>query len=156
MPFCQWYVSKTHCSYGCSNCCRAAILPATRTGSITKWDDKDAIAIQVINNCSDNNVVSNVQSIITSHDAWQELFKMFESQDVVTKLFLKDDLQTLEMKDGEIVIKYFQFVWSSLEQLSIARAPVTDGCDHNETSQRACHVIERKCDFVANIFVVPF
>jgi len=86
------------------------ILLATRVGSITKWDDKDAIAIQVINNCSDNNVVSNVQSIITSHDAWQELFGMFESQDVVTKMFLKDDLQTLEMKDGEIVIKYFQFV----------------------------------------------
>jgi hypothetical protein len=49
-----------------------------------------------------------VQSIITSHDAWQELFRMFESQDVVTKMFLKDNLQTLEMKEGEIVIKHFQ------------------------------------------------
>jgi len=85
----------------------AAFLPTIRAGSITKGDDKDAIAIQVINNCSDNNVVSNVQSIITSHDAWQELFRMFESQDVVTKMFLKDNLQTLEMKDGEIVIKHF-------------------------------------------------
>jgi len=86
----------------------AAILGATRAGSITKWDDKDPIAIQVINNCLDNNVVSNVQSIITSHDAWQELFRMFESQNVVTKMFLKDNLQTLEMKYGEIVIKHFQ------------------------------------------------
>jgi hypothetical protein len=50
-----------------------------------------------------------VQSIITSHDAWQGLFRMFKSQDVMTKMFLKDDLQTLEMKDGEIVIKHFQF-----------------------------------------------
>jgi hypothetical protein len=86
----------------------ATILGAIRTGSITKWDDKDTIAIQVINNCSDKNVVSNVQSIITSHDAWQELFRTFESEDVVTKMFLKDNLQTLEMKDGEIVIKHFQ------------------------------------------------
>jgi hypothetical protein len=44
---------------------RAAILLATRVGSIAKWDDKDTIAIQVINNCSNNNVVSNVQSKIT-------------------------------------------------------------------------------------------
>jgi F420-0:gamma-glutamyl ligase len=70
----------------------AAILPATRAGSIAKWDDKDAIAIQVINNCSDN-IISNVQSKITSHDAWEELIRMFESQDVVTKMFLKDNLQ---------------------------------------------------------------
>ncbi len=71
----------------------AAILPATRAGSIAKWDDKDTIAIQVINNCSDNNIISNVQSKITSHDAWEELIRMFESQDVVTKMFLKDNLQ---------------------------------------------------------------
>ncbi len=93
----------------------ATILVATRASSITKWDDKDTIAIQVINNCLDNNVVSNVQSIITSHDAWQELFRMFESQDVVTKMFLKDNLQTLEMKEGEIVIKHFQSFLSWLE-----------------------------------------
>jgi hypothetical protein len=88
----------------------AAILPATRGGTITKWDDKDTIAIHIINNCSNINVVSNVQSKITSHDAWQELFRMFESEDVVTKMFLKDNLQTLGMKDGEIVIKHFQSV----------------------------------------------
>jgi len=39
----------------------AAILPTTRVGSIAKWDDKDVIAIQVINNCSNNNIVSNVK-----------------------------------------------------------------------------------------------
>jgi hypothetical protein len=85
----------------------AAILLATRADSIAKWDDEDAIAIQVINNCSDNNVVSNVQSKITSHDAWQESIRMFESQDVVTKMFLKDNLQTLEMKVGELPSNIF-------------------------------------------------
>jgi hypothetical protein len=50
------------------------------------------IVIQVINNCLDNNIISNVQSKTTSHDAWQELIKMFESQDAMTKMFLKDNL----------------------------------------------------------------
>jgi flagellar biosynthesis/type III secretory pathway chaperone len=62
---------------------------------------------------------------------------MFESQDVVTKMFLKDNLQTLEMKDGEIVIKHIQSFQSLLEKLSIAKTPITNGCDHNQTSQKA-------------------
>jgi hypothetical protein len=67
-------------------------------------------------------------------------------------MFFKDNLQTLEMKDGAIVIKHFQ---SLLEQLSIARAPIIDGCDHNQTSQKACRVIEKNCNFITNIYVVP-
>jgi hypothetical protein len=132
-----------------------AILPTTRASSIAKWNDKDAIAIQVINNCSNNNVVSNVQSKITLHDDWQELIRMFESQDVVIKMFLKDNLQILEMKDGEIVMKHFQSFRSLLEQLSIARTPATDGCDHNQMSQKTCWVIEKNCNFVTNIYVLP-
>ncbi len=89
------------------------------------------------------------------HDAWQELIKMFESQDVATKMFLKDNLQTLEMKDGKIVIKHFQYFRSLLEQLSIARTPITNGCDHNQTSQKARQVIEKNCNFVTNIYAVP-
>jgi hypothetical protein len=56
--------------------------------------DKDTIAIQVTNNCLDNNIISNVQSKTTSHDAWQELIKMFENQNAITKMFLRDNLQT--------------------------------------------------------------
>ncbi len=70
-------------------------------------------------------------------------------------MFFKDNLQTLEMKDGEIVIKHFQSFLSLLEQLSIARAPVIDGCDHNQTSQKACRVIKKNCNFITNIYVVP-
>jgi hypothetical protein len=51
--------------------------------------DKDTIAIQVTNNCLDNNIISNVQSKTTSHDAWQELIKMFENQNAITKMFLR-------------------------------------------------------------------
>jgi hypothetical protein len=72
---------------------------------------------------------------------------MFESQDVVTKMFLKDNLQTLEMKDDEIVIKHFRSFRSLLEQLSIARTPVTYVWDHNQMSQKACQVTEKKLQF---------
>jgi hypothetical protein len=51
------------------------------------------------------------------------------------------------MKDGEIVIKHFQFFQLLLEQLSIARAPVTYRCDHNQTSQNAHWVTEKKLQF---------
>jgi len=58
------------------------------------------------------------------HDAWQELIKMFESQDVVTKMFLGDNLQTLKMREGENVVKHIQSFQSLLEQLSITNALV--------------------------------
>jgi hypothetical protein len=60
----------------------------------------------------------------TSHDVWQELIGMFESQDVITEMFLRDYLQTLKMKEGESVIKHIQSFWSLLEQLSTAKALV--------------------------------
>jgi hypothetical protein len=39
---------------------RAVVLPAIGASSIAKWYDKDVIAIQVINNCLNNNIISNV------------------------------------------------------------------------------------------------
>jgi len=71
-------------------------------------------------------------------------------------MFLKDNLQTLEMKDGEIVIKHFQSFLFWLEQLSVARAPITDECDHNQMRQEACQLTKKKCNVVTNIFMVPF
>ncbi len=88
---------------------------ATLASSIVEWVDKDAIAIQVINNCLDNNIISNVQSKTTSHDVGQELIKMFESQDVITKMFLRDNLQTLKLREGESVVKHIQSFRSLLE-----------------------------------------
>jgi len=58
---------------------KAIFLPVAKASSIAEWDDKDAIAIQVINTCLNNNIISNVQSKTTLHDVWQELIKMFES-----------------------------------------------------------------------------
>jgi hypothetical protein len=105
---------------------RAIVLPAIGIGSIVEWYDKDAIAIQVINNCSDNNIISNVQLKTTSHDVWQELIKMFETQDAVTKMFLRDNLQTLKMREGESVVKHIQSFRSLLEQLLVIGAPITN------------------------------
>jgi hypothetical protein len=42
---------------------------------------------------------------------------MFESQDAITKMFLRDNLQTLKMRECESVVKHIQSFWSLLEQL---------------------------------------
>jgi hypothetical protein len=70
-------------------------------------------------------------------------------------MFLKHNLKTLEIKDGEIFIKHFQSFQSFIEQLSIARAVVIDGCDHNQMSQKTCQMIEKNYNFITNIYVVP-
>jgi len=47
-----------------------------------------------------------VESKLTSNEVWLELIQIFESKDVVTKVFLKDKLQTIKMKKGENVTKH--------------------------------------------------
>jgi len=47
---------------------------------------------------------------------------IFEYQDGVTKMFLKNNIQTLKMKEGEIIAKHIHTFRSKWEQLSIVRA----------------------------------
>ena len=62
----------------------------------------------VINNCLENYIVSHIQSCTTSNLAWQELIKIFESQDALTKMYLKDKLHTLKMKENDNVTKHIR------------------------------------------------
>ncbi len=75
-------------------------------GSISNWVERNNLAFIIINNCLDNNVDSHVESKLTSNEVWLELIQIFESKDVVTKVFLKDKLQTIKMKKGENVTKH--------------------------------------------------
>jgi len=47
-------------------------LSTTRVGSISAWEDKDALSLTIINNCLKNNIVSHIQSCKSAHLAWQE------------------------------------------------------------------------------------
>ena len=104
----------------------ANALPLTGAGSINLWEEQDALALTIINNCLENSVVSHIQSCTTSHLAWSRLISIFESQDVVTKMHLKDRLINLKMKDNASIVKHIHHFSAHLEQLSAAGSPVPD------------------------------
>ena len=104
----------------------ALALPLTGAGSISMWEDQDAIALTIINNCLENSVVSHIQSCTTSHLAWSRLTSIFESQDVVTKMHLKDRLINLKMKDNTSIVKHIHNFRAHLEQLLATGSPLPD------------------------------
>jgi hypothetical protein len=53
-----------------------------------------------------------------------ELIQIFELKGAVTKMFLKDKLQTLKMKEGENMTKHIHKFLYLLQQFTIARALV--------------------------------
>ena len=79
---------------------------------IGAWEDKDSLSLIMINNCLENTIVSHVQSHTPAHLAWQELLKLSESHDDVTKIYMKDKLHTLKMKENESVAKHIHIVHS--------------------------------------------
>jgi hypothetical protein len=74
-------------------------LPVTGTRSISHWEDRDSLSFTIINNYLENNIVSHIQSSKNSHEAWEGLTTVFESQDTVTKMYFQDKLHTLKMKE---------------------------------------------------------
>ena len=102
------------------------LLPATGVGSISYWEERDSLSLTIINNCLENNVVSHIQSCSNANQAWQELSRIFESQDAVTKMHLKDKLHTLKMKESDDVTKHVHLFRSYLENLAAAGCPIAD------------------------------
>ena len=102
------------------------IPPANGPGSIINWEDKDTIALTIITNCLDNNIVSHIQSKLTSNEAWQELIRIFESHDVVTKMYLKDNIYNLKMKEGENMVRHIHTFRSMCEQLAATDTTLSD------------------------------
>jgi hypothetical protein len=58
--------------------------------------ERDNFTFTIIDNYLNNNFISQVDSKLTSNKTWQELIKIFESKDAITKMYLKDKLQTLK------------------------------------------------------------
>ncbi len=50
-------------------------------------------------------VISNVQSCITTNLARLELKKLFQFQNVITKMYLKDKFHILKMRENEYRVK---------------------------------------------------
>lgn len=88
---------------------------ATRMGSKTKWDEKDALALTIIKNCLQNNYISHVGSFDKSKEASGELTRLFEAQDAITKMYSHDKLATLKMRENENMIKHIHAFRSLLK-----------------------------------------
>ena len=100
------------------------VLPLTGAGSISLWKDQDALSLTIVNNCLENSIVSHIQSCKTSHLAWSKLINIFESQDIVTKMHLKEKLLNLKMKENTSVVKHIHNFRAHLEQLQAVRSPI--------------------------------
>ena len=75
--------------------------PATGVGSKYEWYTKDTNALAIITNCLELSQVSHITMLSTSKEAWDELCRLFESQDSFTKMYLNEHLMILKMKDNE-------------------------------------------------------
>lgn len=95
-----------------------------RDHTVGAWEDKDSLSLIMINNCLENTIVSHVQFYTPAHLAWQELINLFESHDDVTKIYTKDKVHTLKMKENESVAKHIQNVRAHLEQLFIVGSTI--------------------------------
>lgn len=97
----------------------AQVLPSTGKGtSIVEWEDKDALAFSIINNCLDNLIVSHIQHCKSASNAWKQLCDMYETKDVVSRMYLRDKLQSLKMRETKSLTKHLHTYRSILEQLA--------------------------------------
>lgn len=87
----------------------------------------DTQAKVIIINCLELNQVSHITSKETPKEAWEELCRLYEAQDSVTKMYLKEQLTTLKMNEQESVTKPIHTFRSLLDQLSVAGALLNDG-----------------------------
>ena len=98
----------------------------TGVGSKDAWYTKDINALAIITNCLEPNQVSHITSLSTSKDAWDELCRLFESHDSVTKMYLLEQLTISKMKDNDSMIKHLHTFRTLLDQLSAAGSPMSD------------------------------
>jgi hypothetical protein len=101
-------------------------LLAIGVSIINAWEEGYVISLTLISNCLDNIVISHVQSCTTARLTWTKLTKLFESQDVVTNIYLKDKLHTLKMKEINSVKKHIHIFRAHLEHLLIVGTTILD------------------------------
>ena len=111
--------------------------PATPSGTVThtlatsasgkdEWYTKDTNVLAIITNCLELSQVSHIIALSTSKEAWDELCQLFELQDSVTKMYLREQQMILKMKDNESMIRHLHTFRILLDQLSAAGSPMSD------------------------------
>jgi hypothetical protein len=83
-------------------------------------------ALTITTNCLENNQVSHITSSTTSKQAWAKISRLFESQDFVTKMYLREQLMVLKMKNNDSMVKHLYTFTSLLDQLLAVGSPTND------------------------------
>jgi hypothetical protein len=65
------------------------------------WKAKSTIGL-----CLSNSVLLNVSEEATSKDLWEKLGKLYQYKSLVNKLFLRNNMYNLRMRDGDSVEKH--------------------------------------------------
>jgi hypothetical protein len=69
---------------------KTPLLPLIGARNISAWENRDALVLTINKICLNNNVISHIQSCQMLALTWVELIRLYESQDPMTKMYLKD------------------------------------------------------------------
>ena len=100
--------------------------PATGAGSKEEWYDKDTNALSIITSCLELSQVCNITTKTSSKAAWDELCRLYEAHDSITKMYLREQLFTLKMKSNDNMTKHLHAFRALLDQLSTTGSPMSD------------------------------
>jgi hypothetical protein len=79
----------------------AVDLGTTPTGtSANDWKNLDRKAKSIIRLCLSDSVLLNESEEATTKDLWDKLGKLYQSKSLVNKLFLRNKLYNLRIRDG--------------------------------------------------------
>eukprot|EP00253_Pinus_taeda_P002681 PITA_02681 len=94
--------------------------PDTKPIGVTdeEWKKLDQKAKSTIRLCVSDSVLLNVSGEATVKDLWDKLGNLYQSKSLVNKLFLREKLHNLRMKDGDLVTENLNVFNTVLSQLS--------------------------------------
>jgi hypothetical protein len=88
------------------------------TGTSTNdWKKLDRKAKSTIQLCLSDSILLNVSEEATTEDLWDKLGRLYQSKSVVNKLFLRNKLYNLRMRDGDSVAEHLNAFNSVVSQL---------------------------------------
>lgn len=96
----------------------------TIAGSKEEWHGKDTNALSIITNYLELNQLSDITSLSASKEASNEFCRLFEAQDSVTKMYLKEQLTIVKMKDNDSMTKHLHTFRTLLDQLLAIGSPM--------------------------------
>jgi hypothetical protein len=100
-------------------------ISPTRT-SKNDWKKLDRKVKRTIRLCLSNSLLLNVLEEATTKDLWDTLGKLYQSKSLVNKLFLRNKLYNLRMRDGDSVEEHLSSFNNVVSQLVSIAIKISD------------------------------